>query len=160
MPRKRDSLRLPSYRRHKPSGQAVVTLTGKDYYLGRWNTKASRAEYDRLIGEWLAVLHQRRRTPLSCGNRPGTNRRRRPKRQAGDRYTTGTYRRAIHRACDKAGIDRWSPNRLRHAAGMAIRKQYGLEAAQVTLGHATADVTQVYAERDLTLAAEIMRKIG
>ena len=49
------SLRLPSYRRHKPTGQAVVTLSGKDYYLGRWNSRASRAEYDRLIGEWLAA---------------------------------------------------------------------------------------------------------
>lgn len=24
-------------------------------YLGKWNTKASRAEYDRVIGEWLAA---------------------------------------------------------------------------------------------------------
>jgi hypothetical protein len=47
------SLRLPSYRRHKPTGQAVVTLTGEDYYLGRWNTGGSRAVYDRLIGAWL-----------------------------------------------------------------------------------------------------------
>ncbi len=108
----------------------------------------------------LAELHQRRKTPLSCGNRSGTNRRRNPKKRPGNRYDTGSYRRAIHRACDKVGVERWSPNRLRHSAGTAIRKQYGLEAAQVTLGHATADVTQVYAERDLTLATEIMRKIG
>jgi hypothetical protein len=33
-------LRVPSYRRHKPTGQAVVTLNGKDHYLGRWNTVA------------------------------------------------------------------------------------------------------------------------
>ena len=46
---------VPSYRRHKPSGQAVVTVNGRDVYLGPWNTKASRAEYDRLIGEWLAA---------------------------------------------------------------------------------------------------------
>ena len=48
------SHRVPSYRRHKPSGQAVVTISGRDIYLGKWNTAASRAEYDRLIGEWLA----------------------------------------------------------------------------------------------------------
>ena len=46
--------RVPSYRRHKPTGQAVVTLNGCDIYLGKWNTKTSRGEYDRLIGEWLA----------------------------------------------------------------------------------------------------------
>jgi site-specific recombinase XerC len=54
----------------------------------------------------------------------------------------------------------WSPNQLRHAAGTEVRRQYGLEAAQVILGHAKADVTQVYAERDQALAAEIMQKIG
>ena len=46
---------LPKYRRHKPSGQAVVTLAGKDFYLGPYNTKASKTEYDRLIAEWLAA---------------------------------------------------------------------------------------------------------
>jgi hypothetical protein len=32
----------------------VVTLSGRDFYLGKWNSPASRREYDRLIGEWLA----------------------------------------------------------------------------------------------------------
>jgi hypothetical protein len=32
----------------------VVTLNGRDIYLGKWNTEASRAEYDQRIGEWLA----------------------------------------------------------------------------------------------------------
>jgi integrase len=44
---------VPSYRCHKPSGQAVVTLNGVDHYLGKWNTPQSKAEYERLIGEWL-----------------------------------------------------------------------------------------------------------
>ena len=35
------------------SGQAVVTLNGTDHYLGRWNSPESKAEYDRLINEWL-----------------------------------------------------------------------------------------------------------
>ncbi len=54
MPSNGSRVRVPLYRRHKPSGQAVVTLSGRDIYLGRWNTRASRSEYDRLIGEWLA----------------------------------------------------------------------------------------------------------
>jgi integrase len=48
------SVRTPSYRLHKPSGQAVVTLNGHDHYLGQWQSPESRAEYDRLIAEWLA----------------------------------------------------------------------------------------------------------
>ena len=123
-----------------------------------------------------AAVHECRRTPLSCGNQPGTNRKRCPKRKPGRSYITKTYRRAIKRAVNQVNRNRskeaeekgekpdlleaWSPNRLRHSAATEIRKQFGLEAAQVTLGHATADVTQVYAERDLELATKIMRKIG
>jgi hypothetical protein len=46
--------RVPKYRHHKPSGQAVVTLDGHDHYLGKHDTEASKQEYDRLIAEWLA----------------------------------------------------------------------------------------------------------
>ncbi len=44
---------LPAYRKHKQSGQAIVTLNGRDCLLGPHGTKVSRLEYDRLIGEWL-----------------------------------------------------------------------------------------------------------
>ncbi len=52
--------RLPSYRLHKKSGQAVVTLNGKDHYLGPHGSKSSKQQYDRLISEWIA---NDRRTP-------------------------------------------------------------------------------------------------
>lgn len=45
--------RTPSYRLHKPSGQAVVTIAGRDVYLGTHGSPESRAEYDRLLAEWL-----------------------------------------------------------------------------------------------------------
>jgi integrase len=47
--------RTPAYRLHKPTGQAVVTLGGRDHYLGRHGTPESKAEYDRLVAEWLAA---------------------------------------------------------------------------------------------------------
>jgi integrase len=59
-----------------------------------------------------------------------------------------------------APIPDWSPNQLRHAAATEIRKKFGLEAAQVVLGHSTADITQVYAERNQALAAQVIRQIG
>jgi len=65
------------------------------------------------------------------------------------RYSdVAAYRRAVARACRRAGVTPWSPNQLRHTAATRIRKEWGLEAAQIMLGHAKADVTQVYAERD------------
>ena len=57
-------------------------------------------------------------------------------------------------------LPHWHPNQLRHSKATEIRRQFGLEAAQVVLGHAKADVTQVYAERDSALAVEVMRRIG
>ena len=42
---------VPKYCKHKASGQAVVSLNGRDCYLGPHGTKASKTEYDRVIGE-------------------------------------------------------------------------------------------------------------
>jgi integrase len=47
-----DSLVAPSYRLHKPSGRAVVTIGERDIYLGNHGTTASRREYKRVIAEW------------------------------------------------------------------------------------------------------------
>lgn len=44
---------LPKYRKHRGSGQAVVTLSGVDHYLGPHGTRASKLQYDRLVAEWL-----------------------------------------------------------------------------------------------------------
>lgn len=111
-------------------------------------------------------------TPSQAKRRPKKN----PRRQPRDHYDRNSYRRAIHRAVDtinkkrkedaeKAGgeavlLPKWSPNQLRHTAGTEIRRHYGIEAAQTVLGHAQADVTQIYAERDHELAARIMREVG
>jgi hypothetical protein len=49
---------LPSYRRHKQSGQAIVTLPDgiggrRDVLLGKYGSATSRKEYDRVISEWI-----------------------------------------------------------------------------------------------------------
>ena len=46
--------RIPTYNLHRPSGLARVRLNGRDLYLGPHGTPESHAEYDRVIGEWLA----------------------------------------------------------------------------------------------------------
>ena len=62
----------------------------------------------------------------------------------------------------KAGVEipHWHPNQLRHTRGTEVRRDHGVEAAQVVLGHARADVTQVYAEKNLRMAIEIARQSG
>jgi len=55
---------------------------------------------------------------------------------------------------------RWSPNQLPHSVATEIRREFGLGATQIILGHSAADVTQVYAERDLAKGLEVARRIG
>jgi len=77
-----------------------------------------------------------------------------------DRYDVGSYRRAIARACDKADVPRWHPHQLRHNAATALRKDFGIDAARIILGHRSVAVTEVYAEVDRSRAAEIMARVG
>lgn len=44
---------VPKYRKHS-SGQARVTINGRDYLLGPHGSQASHSEYDRRIAEYLA----------------------------------------------------------------------------------------------------------
>lgn len=89
-------------------------------------------------------------------------------------YTTDTYRQSVNycikranAACERLGltdtIPHWFPHQLRHTRATEIRRsesKYGLEGAQVFLGHAHADVTQIYAERDMDLARRIALEMG
>jgi len=54
----------------------------------------------------------------------------------------------------------WHPHQLRHNAATRLRKHYGLEAAQVILGHSTMDTTEMYAEQDAETAMKIMAEVG
>lgn len=56
---------------------------------------------------------------------------------------------------------RWHPHQLRHSAATRIRQEFGLEAAQLVLGHSSAVITDaVYAERDQSKVAEVIRRVG
>ena len=42
---------VPSYRLHKPSGQARVIINGRHVYLGPYGSEESREKYARLVAE-------------------------------------------------------------------------------------------------------------
>ncbi len=107
----------------------------------------------------LAERRENRRSPM-IPSQAARTRKTSPKRPPRTCYDRFSYRRAIARACVKAGIPVWHPHQLRHSVATAVRARFGLEAAQVVLGHSRADVTQVYAERDLSKAIEVMREVG
>ena len=125
-----------------------------------------------------AKRHEEQRARRRTRVQPSQQHRRKARPTTAPRtcYTKDSYNRAITRGVDKANARRkeeaadmgiepmllphWHPNQLRHSKATEIRREFGLEAAQVILGHAKADVTQVYAERDARLAVEVARKIG
>lgn len=114
-----------------------------------------------------AQRRRERKTPMTPSQRK-RQRKVTPKRAKRDRYDVCSYRRAITYGIQAANkqrpedqpIPNWSPLQLRHSRATEIRKQHGIEAAQVYLGHARADVTQVYAERNLEHAVRIARESG
>ena len=82
-------------------------------------------------------------------------------RKVGDCYTKHGLNSAVRNACDKAGIDRWSPGQLRKTRATQSRQQGDLETAQQVLGHSSKQTTERhYAEVDLTRATANALQFG
>lgn len=113
-----------------------------------------------------------RRTPLypSHAARYERQRAEKPDRNDGDVYTSRTLNRAITRAVKAANraraegglmpIPNWTPYQLRHAAATRIKRDHGLEAVRVLLGHSSATMAEHYAEDDLAKARDVMAQAG
>lgn len=117
--------KTPKLRRHASGKGYVVFSGGKPIYLGKYDS-------DRLIllgphvqelirpfladrpvdaylfspaeaeAERRAEMPLNRKTPLSCGNKPGTNKSKNPKRSPGDQYRVDTLLKAIQEGSEKA----------------------------------------------------------
>jgi integrase len=83
-----------------------------------------------------------------------------PKRKPGFQYQTTSYFRAIHTACERAGIVPWSSHQLRHSKATIVRKRFGLEGTQLTLGHKSIKTSEIYAQPDFELARQIAEELG
>jgi integrase len=143
-------------------------------------TPADPADFDFSPRQVVAELHAERaanrKTPRYRAHvaRNTAKRVERPARLPAAKYTVTAFGQAINRAVDRANahrgrlagpgnfdpVRRWHPNQLRHAHGTNARRRFGLEAAQVALGHERADVTQVYAEKNLARAVQVAAEVG
>jgi integrase len=111
---------------------------------------AGRSE-NRVTPRWESHMVRNERKRVGAGR----------SRAPGERYTTGTYRRAIERACDAAGVARFTPHRLRHLAATRTREELGVDVARALMGHTLASVTEVYShEVDRQLALKAVEMFG
>jgi integrase len=162
-----------------PKAQAILAsylLTAGDGYLFSPKRSEDARNAEKRAG---------RKTPMTPSHR-ARKRVRRPRKAPGACYTAQSYTQAIGYACARAfphptlasvprkrltdvqrrellawdQAHRWHANQVRHKAATEIRREFGLEASQVVLGHAELGVTQVYAERDMVKAREVMRQTG
>ncbi len=79
------------------------------------------------------------------------------KRKATDKYSNASYRRAIVRACERAGVTPWFPYQIRHAVLTLIRDEQGPEAAQALAGHSRMSMTEHYAKLSESKAIDAAR---
>jgi integrase len=135
-----------------PRGQEIVKRFLKP------NVEAYLFSAREAIQQWYADKRRDRKTKVQPSQVDRSKRR--PKKRWGDRYKVGSYAVAIRRACITAGVPHWHPHQLRHTKATEIRREAGLDAARVVLGHRSPQITELYADLDVSRAAEIMEKLG
>ncbi len=117
--------------------------------------------------EWRSNQRRLNRNSPITPSQLKRKRKTRPKKAKRDHYDTASYRRAIKYAIQKYNrqnpeltIPHWHPHQLRHSFATEVRRLFGAEAVQVSLGHKSTDLVDLYAEKNLAAAVSIAEKIG
>ena len=110
--------------------------------------------------EFQEAKRLNRKTPLSCGNKPGSNRKEKPKRKPGQLYTNNSFAQACKRGCRRAGVDEFVPYDLRRTVATKTRASLGKEAAQTLLGHAEQSTTDIYLLEEVQEAMKVAKALA
>lgn len=123
-----------------PQAQAVLTPfleRPADAYL--FSPKEAADEWRRANG---------RRTKYGKGRQPGP------------RFSSDAYGKAVRKAARKAGVEEWTPGRLRHSRATDLVEASDHDTAAAFLGHSRPDQTAHYSLQAVKKAAAIAAKIG
>ena len=112
------------------------------------------------IKEFLETKHNNRKTPLSCGNVPGSNRKKNPKRNLKEQYNNNSLELVCKRACGKAGVEPFVPYDLRRTVATKTRASLGKEAAKTLLGHAEQSTTDIYLLEEVQEAMKVAKALA
>lgn len=150
----------------------------KTEHHGRPRVIALGPEARRLLAAWIrpdepqvylfqpreaeAARHEALRREREARGGVGNHKRPavRPRRSPDERYSVGSYCRAVVRACAAAGVPRWTPHQLRHAFATRAAAGGYIEDARAALGHADLATTLRYAHADEIRAAALARRMG
>jgi len=110
--------------------------------------------------EFYKAKSARRKIPLSCGNRPGTNRKDHPLINPGEKYDNNSFCQACKRGCERAGVDIFVPYDLRRTVATGTRAMLGKEAAKVLLGHTKTDTTDIYLLEEVQEAMKVAKLLA
>ncbi len=109
-----------------------------------------------------AFQERRERARSGPGRRP--NQKPNPRKTARTfrpHYDSNALRQAVHTACDKAGVPRWSPYNLRATRLTEAQRLASAELAQAMAGHTSLTTTQQhYLLRNLPAVIEFQRATG
>jgi integrase len=88
-----------------------------------------------------------------------------PRRGINSAYRPGTLACLVYRACNRAGVEHWAPNQLRHLAASEIEARFGQDASRAILGHSDDRTTAIYTKEireraELERAVRVAREIG
>ncbi len=76
-----------------------------------------------------------------------------------DKWDTARYGCTVRDAAKRAGVEEWSPNRLRHTFATSVRRKYGIWASAALLGHSNRlKITEGYSRE--AAVDELVRECG
>lgn len=143
----------------------VIPLAGEciDILSKRINNFNSR-EYifnpQDSVAEYREIRRKNRNTPLSCGNKSGSNKKKNPKRKPGAKYSSDSFNKAFERGCKRAGVEKIVPYDLRRTAATNTRAELGKEAARTLLGHAEESTTNIYLLDEVKEAMKVAKALA
>jgi integrase len=128
--------------------------------IKNWDSKEYIFSPKEAVQELLEKKSANRKTPLSCGNRPGTNRKEHPMIKPGEKYEHDDLCQACKRGCLRAGVDIFIPYDLRRTKATGTRSILGKEAARVLLGHTKTDTTNIYLLDEVQEAIKVAKLLA
>ena len=112
------------------------------------------------VEELIQLKSEQRKTPMSCGNKPGSNIKEHPMIKPGEKYDHNTLRKACQRACKRAGVEMFTPYDLRRSLATRARASLGKEAAKALLGHTSTITTDIYLLDEVQEAMKVANQLA